>query len=102
MELEEGEGWCFMPPRNARNPPYLLLPRGIEFIAGKNNPTDLPERQCGLYLFTAIPRFWYQLALWVFRDVDSVCLTASRLDVLVRLGGGKTQATVRGGSKSHP
>ena len=26
-----------MPPRNARNPPYLLLPRGIEFIAGKNN-----------------------------------------------------------------
>ena len=65
----EGEGWCFMPPRNARNPPYLLLPRGIEFIAGKNNPTDLPERQCGPYLFTAIPRFWYQLALWVFRDV---------------------------------
>ena len=38
----EGEGWCFMPSRNARNPPYLLLPRGIEFIAGKNNP-DLPE-----------------------------------------------------------
>ena len=34
--------------------------------------------QCGPYLFTAIPRFWYQLALWVFRDVDSVCLTAYR------------------------
>ena len=53
--------------------------------------------QCGPYLFTAIPRFWYQLALWVFRDVDSVCLTASRLDVSVRLGGGKLRQRLAGG-----
>ena len=57
--------WYFMPPRNARNPPYLLLPRGIEFIASKNNTEhrDL-ARAWSVSLYTDFEILVYQPAFW--------------------------------------
>ena len=101
VELEEGEGegLVLYATQECAQPALFIAPPRYRIHSRQKQPrqTCPRERQCGPYLFTAIPRFWYQLALWVFRDVDSVCLTASRLDVSVRLGGGKLRQRLAGG-----